>query len=123
MVEGTLDAFILLRRSELALDSMESLKTAIVENSRLEDAASYLESGGSLPSSLPSRFDNASVGGRDALRLRVGVSAPVYAVIVGRHAYIELRVSLSDFHKRPDWKKDAEAARDAIFKSIRITSR
>jgi hypothetical protein len=123
MVEGTLRAFILLRRSEQALDSMEALKSAIEENSKLEDAARYLESGRRLPSTLPTQFAMSSVGGQEALKLRAGVPAPVFAVAVGRHAYIELYVQVSDFHKRPDWRKDAEAAHDAIFRSIRITRR
>jgi len=121
-VDGTLTAYMQIHRSERPLDSMQALKHAIEERGRLIATLEYAESGRSGPSNFPVQFDRVTVGGREALRVRFEITRPSYAVVVGRHAYLMFNLGSSSV-QRPDWKKDAEAARDAIFESIRIVSR
>ncbi|HJU40747.1 MAG TPA: hypothetical protein VJ724_14350 [Tahibacter sp.] len=121
-VDGTLTAHMQIHHSERPLDSMQALQRAIEERSHLREALRYAKSGDSGLRNLPTRYESVQVGGREAFRIRFEIASPSYAVIVGRHTYLLFAIRSSSI-QRPEWKSDADAARDAIFQSIRISPR
>ena len=115
--EGTLSAIIAARRSSHEIIDIESLKRAIREASRR-----FEEKAGVAPKAqdLPTNYQQITIGGRNVLRVTYKLSSPSYVFLLDNRNYLEVSFQLSDFTNRADWRADAQAAADAILRSIRI---
>lgn len=117
-VDGTLTARIWLMSSEVKLIDLKSLESAIVETERRIHEKRSSDGGTRWPPVVPEVFEPRNIAGRQGLHVHYSISLPDYAVAIDEHHYLMFyaRHSVSF----PEWRKDANAAVDAIVKSIRI---
>lgn len=119
VVDGSLTAYIGLRRSEKPLNDMAALREAVTESSRLLAMQRYLRSGSVGRSNNPDGFSPAQVAGRSAWRVSFEMSQNAFVVAVDTVHYLQITVSYGGVTE-PTFRADAKAAAAAIFESIRI---
>lgn len=118
-VDGTLSAYIGLRRSDRPLVDMHALQDAVRESSRLFAAKKYLASGSHGRSDNPVDFLPARIAGHDAWKVSYEMSQPDYVVALDAAHYLEIAVRYGGVSD-PKYRADAKAAAKAILESIRI---
>ena len=121
VVDGSLSAGISVSRSNRPLDSLDALKAAVEEASQLYVMKMYAEEGRRRASDKPVRFDPVRIADRDAWRVTYELSGSHYVVPFDRYHYLGISLRSGGF-PRDDWRTNANAAADAILKSIRIES-
>ncbi len=118
-VDGSMDAYIGLRRSEQPLESLDDLKVAERESCRLFALQAYLKSGQPRASDEPAGFTPARVAGKDGLKASYERSSSAYLVPLDAHTYLKIAVEIGGITV-PQWRIDAKAAAAAILESIHI---
>lgn len=119
VVDGSLTAYIGLRRSEKPLGDMAALREAVTEGSRLFAMQQYLRSGSVGRSNSPDGFSPAQIGGRTAWLVSFEMSPNAFVVAVDSAHYLEITIRYGGVTE-PKFRADAKAAAAAILESIRI---
>ena len=118
-VEGTLRAIIIVWNSELEIRDEETLKAAETNNDQLEKTKDAMEGRKRAPNEK--RYEPAELGGKKGFLVHQRISDSYYVVPVDHHHYLSVYVGADV--ARPGWREDAQAAADAILKSIKINSK
>jgi hypothetical protein len=118
-VDGTLSASIEVSASEHDLVDIEAIKRAVQESSRRFSEKADKEEGRPRASNPPKNFDPVTIEGTNWVCVRHHLSGPYYVTPLDARHYLEVSVNAEGF-TRADWRADAQAAADAILRSIRI---
>lgn len=118
-VDGSLAAYIELRRSEKPLNDMAALREAVTETSRLSAMQDYLQSGSVGRSNNPDGFSPAQIAGRSAWLVSFEMSPNAFVVSVDSAHYLRITIRYGGVTE-PKFRADAKAAAAAILESIRI---
>jgi len=119
VVDGSLTAYIGLRRSEKPLIDMAALRQAITEASRLSAMQNYLRSGSVGRSDNPRGFSPAQVAGRSAWLVSFEMSRNSLFVALDSAHFLRITI-LHDGVTDPKFRDSAKAAAAAILESLRI---
>jgi len=119
---GTLVAGIGLYYSEQSLGSLTSLKDVVRTHRELiQKQALARDPNDTGPPTPPVRFDSAKIAGKDAWYVSYRMLPSGYVVPLDEHHY--LGIGVRNGVNPIDWREDAQAAADAILKSIKIEAK
>ena len=119
---GTLTASIGLIYSEKPLSDMVSVQEAVKQhNEHMQNLEIARDPKYTGPATPPVRFDSVKISGRDAWYVSFRILPPSYVMPLDNHHYLGIGIDNGVYSGA--WRENAQAAADAILKSIKIESK
>lgn len=121
-IYGTLSANIHLYRSSIVIRNTDDLLAAVKQNDRLDIERRTVDLGRPVFADSIVRADIVKVADRNALLVDYKVTRGIYYVPLDANHYLSISIDASGV-TQPGWHEDAQAAADAMLRSIRIELR
>lgn len=116
-IDGTLRIYIGVSRSSRPIEGESDMKEALLEGSELY--AKKIARGRPGLLDPPVQFSQVMLGGASWTRVDFRLSGTYFAFPIDRYLYLKVSSRAAGF-SRDDWRSDAQAAADAVLRSIRI---